>query len=143
VTRENASSVSKRGPARTKLKDSAATDALEVNERNRAESEQSAAAVPCEAQRDQAIPIAPSSLADRHESQRGQPSQPRGPPTDDPSVRCYTVTEVAQILRAGVSTTYRNVVNGEIPGGIKIGGRWVVPHIAIVRLLSPREDAAA
>jgi excisionase family DNA binding protein len=65
---------------------------------------------------------------------RGQPTEPRPPPTEDTSIRVYTVKETAKILRLGLTRTYDNVVKGRIPA-IKLGGRWLVPHDALVRLL--------
>jgi excisionase family DNA binding protein len=65
---------------------------------------------------------------------RGQPTEPRPPPAEDTSVRVYTVRENARILRLGLTRTYDNIVSGKIPA-IKIGGRWLVPHDALVRLL--------
>lgn len=65
---------------------------------------------------------------------RGQPTEPRPPPTDDTSVRVYTVAETAKILRLGLTKTYDNILSGRIPA-IKLGGRWLVPHEALVRLL--------
>ena len=65
---------------------------------------------------------------------RGQPTEPRPPPTDDTSVRVYTVAETAKILRLGLTRTYDFIVKGRIPA-IKLGGRWLVPHDALVRLL--------
>jgi excisionase family DNA binding protein len=65
---------------------------------------------------------------------RGQPTDARPPPTDDTSVRVYTVAETAKILRLGLTRTYDFIVKGRIPA-IKLGGRWLVPHDALVRLL--------
>jgi excisionase family DNA binding protein len=65
---------------------------------------------------------------------RGQPTEPRPPPAEDTSVKVYTVAETAKILRLGLTKTYDNIVSGRIPA-IKIGGRWLVPHEALVRLL--------
>jgi excisionase family DNA binding protein len=63
------------------------------------------------------------------------PAESRPPPAEDPSIRCYTVKEVAKILRSGLSVTYAAIEKGKIPA-IKIGGRWLVPHDALVRLLA-------
>jgi excisionase family DNA binding protein len=65
---------------------------------------------------------------------RGQPTEPRPPPAEDTSIRVYTVRETAKILRLGLTRTYDNIVKGRIPA-IKLGGRWLVPHDALVRLL--------
>lgn len=65
---------------------------------------------------------------------RGQLTEPRPPPTDDTSVRVYTVAETAKILRLGLTKTYDNIVSGRIPA-IKLGGRWLVPHDGLRRLL--------
>jgi excisionase family DNA binding protein len=65
---------------------------------------------------------------------RGQPTEPRPPPTEDTSIKVYTVKETAKILRLGLTRTYDNIVKGRIPA-IKLGGRWLVPHDALVRLL--------
>jgi excisionase family DNA binding protein len=64
----------------------------------------------------------------------GQPTEPRPPPAEDTSIRVYTVKETAKILRLGLTRTYDNIVSGRIPA-IKLGGRWLVPHDALVRLL--------
>jgi excisionase family DNA binding protein len=73
---------------------------------------------------------------------RGQPTAPRPPPIEDTSVRCYTIRETAWILRLGLSMTYDGVVNGRIPA-VKIGGRWLVPHDALVRLLQTEQPRPA
>jgi|SRR6516164_6437523 excisionase family DNA binding protein len=52
-------------------------------------------------------------------------------PTD---IRCYTVEEAAKILRLGLSVTYANIQAGRIPA-VKLGGRWLIPHTGIARLL--------
>ena len=65
---------------------------------------------------------------------RGQPTEPRPPPAEDTSIRVYTVKETAKILRLGLTRTYGNIASGRIPA-IKLGGRWLVPHDALVRLL--------
>ena len=65
---------------------------------------------------------------------RGQPTEPRPPPAEETSIRVYTVPETAKILRLGLTKTYDNIMSGRIPA-IKIGGRWLVPHDALVRLL--------
>ena len=70
---------------------------------------------------------------------RGQPTEPRPPPTEDTSIRVYTVKETAKILRLGLTRTYDNVVKGRIPA-IKLGGRWLVPHDALVRLLQGKQQ---
>ena len=69
---------------------------------------------------------------------RGQPNDPR-PPPEDTSVKCYTVKEAARILRLGLSVTYLGIVEGRIPG-VKLGGRWLVPHDALVRLLQGKQQ---
>jgi excisionase family DNA binding protein len=70
---------------------------------------------------------------------RGQPSEPRPPPAEDTSIRVYTVVEVAKILRLGLTRTYDNIRKGHIPA-IKLGGRWLVPHDALVRLLQGKQQ---
>jgi excisionase family DNA binding protein len=65
---------------------------------------------------------------------RGQPTDARPPPAEDTSVRVYTVVEVAKILRLGLTRTYDFIVSGKIPA-VKLGGRWLVPHDALVRRL--------
>ena len=65
---------------------------------------------------------------------RGQPTEPRPPPAKETSIRVYTVAETAKILRLGLTKTYDNIISGRIPA-IKLGGRWLVPHEALVRLL--------
>jgi excisionase family DNA binding protein len=73
-------------------------------------------------------------VAGKTEDDRGQPTDPRPPPAEDTSVRVYTVKETARILRLGLSVTYAGVVEGRIPA-MKIGGRWLVPHEALVRFI--------
>lgn len=46
----------------------------------------------------------------------------------------YTATEVSAMLRLDESTLYRHLRKGAFPG-IKIGGRYVVPRAALVRLI--------
>jgi excisionase family DNA binding protein len=70
---------------------------------------------------------------------RGQPTEPRPPPARETSIRVYTVAETAKILRLGLTRTYDNVVKGRIPA-IKLGGRWLVPHDALVRLLQGKQQ---
>jgi len=65
---------------------------------------------------------------------RGQRTEPRPPPAKETSIRVYTVAETAKILRLGLTKTYENIISGRIPA-IKLGGRWLVPHEALVRLL--------
>ena len=65
---------------------------------------------------------------------RGQPTEARPPPTEDTSIKVYTVKETAEILRLGLTRTYDNIVKGRIPA-IKLGGRWLVPHDGLRRLL--------
>jgi excisionase family DNA binding protein len=65
---------------------------------------------------------------------RGQPTEPRPPPAEETAIRVYTVAETAKILRLGLTKTYDNIMSGRIPA-IKIGGRWLVAHDALVRLL--------
>lgn len=47
----------------------------------------------------------------------------------------YTVTETSEILRLDESTLYRHLRNGTFPG-VKIGGRYVVPHAVLEQLIS-------
>jgi excisionase family DNA binding protein len=65
---------------------------------------------------------------------RRQPTDARPPPAEDTSVKVYTVKETAKLLKLGITRTYDNIVNGRIPA-IKLGGRWLVPHDALVRRL--------
>ena len=65
---------------------------------------------------------------------RGQPTEPRPPPAEETSIRVYTVAETAKILRLGLTKTYDNIISGRIRA-IKLGGRWLVPHETLVRLL--------
>jgi excisionase family DNA binding protein len=55
-------------------------------------------------------------------------------PDASTDIRCYTVEEAAKILRLGLSVTYANIQAGRIPA-VKLGGRWLVPHTGIARLL--------
>lgn len=47
----------------------------------------------------------------------------------------YNVSEAADIMRLDESTLYRHLRNGTFPG-LKIGGRYVVPHVVIERLVA-------
>jgi len=71
---------------------------------------------------------------------RGQPTAARPPPAEDTSIRCYTVRETARILRLSVSQTYANITKGHIPA-VKLGGRLLIPHTGIVRLLEGERGA--
>lgn len=64
----------------------------------------------------------------------GKTVDDRGQPTEDTSIKVYTVKETAEILRLGLTRTYDNIVKGRIPA-IKLGGRWLVPHDGLRRLL--------
>lgn len=52
-----------------------------------------------------------------------------------PSPAFYNVAETAALLRLDQSTLYRHLRSGQFPG-VKIGGRYVVPHIVVERLIS-------
>jgi excisionase family DNA binding protein len=67
----------------------------------------------------------------------GEPAQTQAPPANDAPVRVYTVSEVAKLLRLGLSRTYQHLEEGLIPA-LKIGGRWLIPHQALVRFLEDR-----
>jgi len=75
-----------------------------------------------------------ASVAGKTVDDRGQPTEARPPPTEDTSIKVYTVKETAEILRLGLTRTYDNIVKGRIPA-IKLGGRWLVPHDGLRRLL--------
>jgi excisionase family DNA binding protein len=47
----------------------------------------------------------------------------------------YSVGETAKIMRIDESTMYRHLRNGTFPA-VKIGGRYVVPHVVLERLIS-------
>jgi hypothetical protein len=47
----------------------------------------------------------------------------------------YTAAETSKMLRLDESTLYRHLRNGTFPG-VKIGGRYVVPHAVLERLIS-------
>jgi hypothetical protein len=47
----------------------------------------------------------------------------------------YTAAETSKIVRLDESTLYRHLRNGTFPG-VKIGGRYVVPHAVLERLIS-------
>ncbi len=70
-----------------------------------------------------------------------EPVVPILPDCQSPRVlerRCpafYTAAETSEILRLDESTLYRHLRNGTFPG-IKIGGRYVVPHAVLERLIS-------
>jgi excisionase family DNA binding protein len=68
------------------------------------------------------------------DERRGQPTQARPPPLEDDVIRVYSVDDVAKLLKIAKSTIYWNLTNGLLPG-VKVGGRWVVSHAALVRLL--------
>lgn len=64
------------------------------------------------------------------------------PPGDDQRLRVvrvipafYNVAEAAALLRLDQSTLYRHLRGGQFPG-LKIGGRYVVPHVVVDRLIS-------
>jgi excisionase family DNA binding protein len=59
---------------------------------------------------------------------------------NDLEVKCYTVAETAKILRRGKTRTYQAIVDGKI-SAIKLGGRWLVPHVALERLLRSELDS--
>jgi excisionase family DNA binding protein len=65
---------------------------------------------------------------------RGQPTQAQPPPSLEDTVRVYDVREVAEILHLALSTVYWGVNNGKIPA-IKVGARWLIPHVALMRML--------
>lgn len=52
-----------------------------------------------------------------------------------PSPAFYNVAETAALLRLDQSTLYRHLRSGRFPA-VKIGGRYVVPHIVLDRLVS-------
>ena len=56
------------------------------------------------------------------------------PPTTARGPAFYNVSEAAAIMRIDESTLYRHLRNGRFPG-VKIGGRYVVPHVALERLI--------
>jgi hypothetical protein len=56
-----------------------------------------------------------------------QPAQAQPPPNDDASVRVYTVSEVAKLLRLGLSRTYQHLQEGLIP---RAENRRAVAHPA-------------
>lgn len=64
-------------------------------------------------------------------------------PVDNPSPRAmehscpafYTAAETSKMLRLDESTLYRHLRSGTFPG-VKIGGRYVVPHAVLERLIS-------
>lgn len=47
----------------------------------------------------------------------------------------YTAAETSKMLRLDESTLYRHLRSGTFPG-VKIGGRYVVPHAVLERLIS-------
>lgn len=47
----------------------------------------------------------------------------------------YNVAETAALLRLDQSTLYRHLRAGQFPG-LKIGGRYVVPHVVVDRLIN-------
>lgn len=68
-----------------------------------------------------------------------QPSYPAPlaappPPASEHRPAFYNVSEAAEIMRIDESTLYRHLRNGRFPG-VKIGGRYVVPHVALERLI--------
>lgn len=54
---------------------------------------------------------------------------------DRPVPAFYNVAEAAALLRLDQSTLYRHLRSGRFPG-VKIGGRYVVPHVVLDRLIS-------
>ena len=71
---------------------------------------------------------------------RGQPNEPR-PPPDDSAVRVYSVKQTAEILGLGLTATYQHITKGRIPA-IKLGGTWLVPHVALARMLAEKQGEA-
>lgn len=57
-----------------------------------------------------------------------------GAPRNDGPV-FYTAAETAEIVRLDESTLYRHLRRGTFPG-VKIGGRYVVPRMALERLIA-------
>jgi excisionase family DNA binding protein len=47
----------------------------------------------------------------------------------------YNVAETAELLRLDQSTMYRHLRSGRFPG-VKIGGRYVVPHVVVEKLIN-------
>ena len=52
-----------------------------------------------------------------------------------PKPEFYTAAETSRILRMDESTLYRHLRQGTFPG-VKIGGRYVVPHAVLERLIA-------
>lgn len=57
------------------------------------------------------------------------------PPPDRRRPAFYNVAETAEITGLDQSTLYRHLRQGKFPG-IKIGGRYVVPHAVLERLIA-------
>lgn len=59
-----------------------------------------------------------------------------------PTRRTYSVPEAGQILGLGRTAIYEAVRRGEIPS-LRVGGRVLVPRVAIERLLGEDDERAA
>jgi excisionase family DNA binding protein len=53
-----------------------------------------------------------------------------------------TVREASRVLGIGLNTAYELARKGELPGVIKLGGRFVVSKAALNRLLDPDPERA-
>jgi len=75
-------------------------------------------------------------LAKLADVERGQPNHARPQPgaDGDASVRVLGVDDVAKLLGLSRSLAYDAVAKGQIPS-VKIGGRRLVPYVALVRML--------
>lgn len=67
-----------------------------------------------------------------HQVPRPRSGEP--PEAASPRPAFYNVAETAELLRLDQSTLYRHLRSGRFPG-VKIGGRYVVPHLVLDRLI--------
>jgi|SRR4051812_30689651 excisionase family DNA binding protein len=63
---------------------------------------------------------------------------PRNTQTNNSNPAFYTIREVAELLRLGVSTRYRIIREGDFPA-IRLSSRYVVTAAALDRLLAQEE----
>jgi excisionase family DNA binding protein len=53
--------------------------------------------------------------------------------------RTVTIEEWAREVRVGRATAYTLARKGEIPGLLRLGGRWLVSRVAMDRMLEGQE----
>jgi excisionase family DNA binding protein len=61
---------------------------------------------------------------------------------DDEKIKCYTVREVADILKLSARTVYYLIATGQLRA-VRVGKHIRVPHDALLELLSQQETQSA